>query len=126
MKLVWICTVWGMEGLPAKEKLGRAKAAGYDGVEMSLPVDLKERRELRDLLDGQQFHACLVSFMRLVSSLVRTTPHRTFWGDGCHLNRMTKCARLATTSTFAGTLVHCHAGGRPNNEGAPHLNAGWF
>ena len=50
MKLIWICTVWGMEGLPAKEKLRRAKAAGYEGVEMAIPADAKERRELRDLL----------------------------------------------------------------------------
>lgn len=51
MKLQWICTVWGMEALAAREKLARAKAAGFDGVETGIPVDAKERRELRAQLD---------------------------------------------------------------------------
>jgi sugar phosphate isomerase/epimerase len=51
MKLLWICTVWGMESLSAREKLDRIKAAGYDGVEMAVPADPKERGELHALLD---------------------------------------------------------------------------
>jgi sugar phosphate isomerase/epimerase len=51
MKLRWICTFWGMEGLATSEKVRRAKAAGFDGVECGVPVDPKERRELRTLLD---------------------------------------------------------------------------
>ena len=52
MKLQFICTAWGMEGLAAAEKIRKAKAAGFDGIETGVPVDPKERRELRALLDG--------------------------------------------------------------------------
>jgi sugar phosphate isomerase/epimerase len=51
MTLRWICTAWGLEGLPANEKLRRALTAGFDGVEMGVPPDPKERRDLRALLD---------------------------------------------------------------------------
>ncbi|MGO9309637.1 MAG: sugar phosphate isomerase/epimerase family protein [Spirochaetia bacterium] len=51
MKLQWICTVWGMEAVPARERVKRAKAAGFDGVETGVPVDAGERRELKKLLD---------------------------------------------------------------------------
>ena len=52
MKLRWICTVWGMEGLSASERLRRAKDAGFDGVETGIPADSRERRELGTLLEG--------------------------------------------------------------------------
>jgi sugar phosphate isomerase/epimerase len=40
-----------MENLDARERLRRAKTAGFDGVETGIPADAKERRELRALLD---------------------------------------------------------------------------
>jgi hypothetical protein len=52
MKLQFICTAWGLEGLATAEKIRKAKAAGFDGLETGVPVDPKERRELRALLDG--------------------------------------------------------------------------
>ena len=52
MKLRWICTVWGLEGLSASEKVRKAKDAGFDGVETGIPADSKERRELGTLLEG--------------------------------------------------------------------------
>ncbi len=51
MKLQWICTVWGLEALPARERIAKAKAAGFDGMETGIPADPGERRELKKLLD---------------------------------------------------------------------------
>jgi sugar phosphate isomerase/epimerase len=51
MKLRFICTAWGMEALDAPAKVRKAKAAGFDGLETGIPVDPKERRELRAVLD---------------------------------------------------------------------------
>jgi hypothetical protein len=51
MKLQWIATAWGLEGMAAAEKIRRAREAGFDGLETGVPVDPKERRELCTLLE---------------------------------------------------------------------------
>jgi sugar phosphate isomerase/epimerase len=39
MEIVLLCPRWGSEGLDLADFLARARAAGYDGVELSLPDD---------------------------------------------------------------------------------------
>jgi sugar phosphate isomerase/epimerase len=41
-----------MESLDAPARVRKAKAAGFDGLETPVPVDPKEQRELRAVLDG--------------------------------------------------------------------------
>jgi sugar phosphate isomerase/epimerase len=39
MRILFFCPRWGSEALTIEEFCARAKAAGYDGVELSLPLD---------------------------------------------------------------------------------------
>jgi hypothetical protein len=50
MKITWICSMWGMKGSTLRNKLETAKDAGFDGIEMGVPEDAAERRELGALL----------------------------------------------------------------------------
>jgi len=43
MKLLYFCTRWGSEHLPWASFCEKVKAAGYDGVETTLPLDNVER-----------------------------------------------------------------------------------
>ncbi len=46
MKLLFICPYWGSEDLSYDQFAEKAKKAGYDGVEFSLPLDEKERETM--------------------------------------------------------------------------------
>ena len=48
MDINFYCPIWGSEHLPLAEFLRRAKAAGYDGVEMNIPYDDEYGHRLRD------------------------------------------------------------------------------
>lgn len=52
MKLLYFCPLWGSESMPFEDFLHRVKDAGYDGVEMSFPLDEKERDSKAKLVDS--------------------------------------------------------------------------
>ncbi len=51
MKLVFVCSTWGMESMGTAPAIRLMKEAGFDAVEMGAPVDGSERKALRALLD---------------------------------------------------------------------------
>lgn len=57
MTLLFYCTLWGQEQVPFDQFLQRVKAEGYDGVELSLPLD---EREKAFMLDRVAFHQLLL------------------------------------------------------------------
>jgi hypothetical protein len=50
MEIVLLCPRWGSEGLEPAAFLEKARAAGYDGVELALPDDARERGALLEAL----------------------------------------------------------------------------
>lgn len=52
MKLLFFCPHWGSESMPFEKFLHRVKDAGYDGVEMSFPLNTKERDELVEQINS--------------------------------------------------------------------------
>lgn len=44
--IAFFCPHWGSESLPFDVFLQKVKSAGYDGVEMSLPLDITERKTI--------------------------------------------------------------------------------
>jgi len=50
MRILYFCPLWGSENLPFKKFLENVIKAGYDGVEMSFPLDKKERDEKAALI----------------------------------------------------------------------------
>jgi sugar phosphate isomerase/epimerase len=50
MELKFFCPYWGSEGLPFEKFIKNVKAAGFDGVEMSFPIDLIKRNELVSMI----------------------------------------------------------------------------
>lgn len=52
MKLLYFCPLWGSESMPFEEFLHQVKEAGYDGVEMSFPLNEKERDSKAKLIDS--------------------------------------------------------------------------
>jgi sugar phosphate isomerase/epimerase len=50
MKVKWICPLWGMTGATLRDNLTMAKTAGFDGVEMGVPADSAQKKELASLL----------------------------------------------------------------------------
>lgn len=44
MRVLFFCTIWGCEILPFEDFVIKAKDAGYDGVEMSLPLNNREQK----------------------------------------------------------------------------------
>ncbi len=52
MKLKFFCPIWGSESMPFEQFLHRVKDAGYDGVEMSFPLEEKERNTKAELIDS--------------------------------------------------------------------------
>jgi hypothetical protein len=66
MNIRFFCPRWGSEALPYELFFEKVNAAGYDGVEMSLPPDEKEREKITELLRqyelpliGQQWETTL-------------------------------------------------------------------
>ncbi|HEX7903929.1 MAG TPA: sugar phosphate isomerase/epimerase [Chitinophagaceae bacterium] len=53
MQLKFFCPHWGSKHLPFTEFTEKVKATGYDGVEMSLPMNDKERNYILDCLKDQ-------------------------------------------------------------------------
>jgi sugar phosphate isomerase/epimerase len=52
MKIAYFCPLWGSEAIPFEDFLNRVLAAGYDGVEMSFPLDEKERDQKANLINS--------------------------------------------------------------------------
>ena len=50
MKLQFFCPYWGSETLDFKTFLDKVRKAGFDGVEMSLPMESESRRDISGLL----------------------------------------------------------------------------
>lgn len=51
MKIQFFCPYWGSETLDFKTFLDKVRKAGYDGVEMSLPIEAKRKDEILGLLE---------------------------------------------------------------------------
>ena len=51
MRLIFVCSTWGMEAGDTRTALRMIKDGGYDAVEMGAPVDPAERKALRGMLD---------------------------------------------------------------------------
>lgn len=54
MKTYILCTLWGLEHLPAEEFFLKVKQAGYDGVDAWIPEDATERKKFIRLLNEYQ------------------------------------------------------------------------
>ena len=52
MKIAYFCPLWGSEAIPFEDFLNRVLVAGYDGVEMSFPLDEKERDQKAKLINS--------------------------------------------------------------------------
>ncbi len=46
MKILFFCPIWGFNDIPITEFVSKVKNAGYDGVELSLPLDGTEREKV--------------------------------------------------------------------------------
>ena len=56
MKINYLCPIWGNE-LPFDDFVGRVKQAGFDGIEMSLPIDddSAKHRMIKSIFDADLF-----------------------------------------------------------------------
>ena len=52
MKIAYFCPLWGSEAISFEDFLNRVLEAGYDGVEMSFPLDEKERDQRANLINS--------------------------------------------------------------------------
>ncbi len=52
MKIKFFCTKWGSEALAFDAFLEKAKLAGYDGVEMNLPLDNEQKEAILGALES--------------------------------------------------------------------------
>ncbi len=59
MEIKFFCPLWGSDTIDFREFIEKVKAAGYDGVEMSLPSDQKQKAEISGLL--QEFNLQLIA-----------------------------------------------------------------
>ena len=88
MKIQFFCPYWGSETLDFKTFLDKVRKAGYDGVEMSLPIESESREDISGLLQlsGMKFIAQhwetstadfrehKVEFQRRLVNLVKANP----------------------------------------------------
>ena len=51
MKIKFFCPMWGSENLDFKSFLTKVKNAGYDGVEMGLPMEPERKEKVWELLN---------------------------------------------------------------------------
>ena len=54
MNIKYFCSWWGLEALGVRALLEKVKGAAYDGIEIGIPSDTPQRRELRTLLGELQ------------------------------------------------------------------------
>lgn len=59
MKLLILCSNWGLQDLPMEEFFSRVVSSGYDGLDMAVPEDAKERKKFIHLLG--EHHLRIVS-----------------------------------------------------------------
>lgn len=88
MKIQFFCPRWGSEDVPYAQFFEKVKQAGYDGVEMPLPLEAKEKEEIVEHLDrngllliGQHWECTLsgsdtyeVDYERYLRNLAETNP----------------------------------------------------
>ena len=55
MKIYFFCPRWGSESLSIREFIHKAKQAGYDGAEFSLPLETAEREDILLALKDENF-----------------------------------------------------------------------
>ncbi|MBS7233789.1 sugar phosphate isomerase/epimerase [Flavobacterium psychroterrae] len=53
MKIKFFCPRWGSENLPWKEFVQKVRAAGFDGIEASIPLEEKQKLEIKDALKSE-------------------------------------------------------------------------
>ena len=78
MKLKYLCPLWGNE-LPFDDFVSRVKQAGFDGIEMSLPIDddVVKHRMIKSIFDadlsfvGQHWETVTVDFAQHKDEYVR-------------------------------------------------------
>ena len=51
MKVLILCTQWGMQDLPLEEFFSTVVNAGYDGIDTWIPEDAIEKRKFLHLLN---------------------------------------------------------------------------
>jgi len=51
MKIKFFCPLWGSENLDFKSFLTKVKNAGYDGVEMGLPLEIEQKEKVLELIN---------------------------------------------------------------------------
>lgn len=51
MKVLFFCPLWGSADIPFREFLNKVKLAGYDGVELSLPMDMADDEDMGERED---------------------------------------------------------------------------
>ncbi len=54
MKIQFFCPLWGSELLPFRDFCYKVKTAGYDGVEMGLPLDPRKKQKVLDELNAHE------------------------------------------------------------------------
>jgi len=59
MKIKFFCPRWGSENLDFKSFLTKVKNAGYDGVEMGLPMETDQKEKVLELIN--QFDLQLIA-----------------------------------------------------------------
>lgn len=69
MKIKYLCTIWGMHKPTIEENLSLIRNAGFEGVEMKVPVDKTERNILKSLLKEMELD--LVSQVRAEGATVK-------------------------------------------------------
>ncbi len=86
--LQFFCPLWGSDKIPFNTFLSNVKNAGYDGVEMSLPLDVKQRNEIVASIQSHQlkliaqhwetvdndFNTHLVNYKKRLNNLVSSKP----------------------------------------------------
>jgi sugar phosphate isomerase/epimerase len=96
MRIAFFCPQWGMEALPLNQFLMRVKSAGFDGVEMMVPLDTRQRELLSSLLRE----------LKLLLIVQNWQPYTTNLGQYL----MDFKQRLVLSAQFEPVLINSHTG----------------
>ena len=97
MEIKYICTYWGRQDMPIATFVEKALNAGYDGIELNVPVDEEFTRALSEAVD--QKNAILIAQMWLPPARENVEQYRA---------RMT--ANLTHLVSLSPVFINSHTG----------------
>ena len=92
----YFCAWWGLDHMGLEVMIKKIKQAGFDGLEIAIPIDKKERNELRTLLDEYELDVIAHQYFANSRDIEEYSKQFAYW--------------IEVAASFQPILINSHTG----------------